>query len=145
MVIPTLLCGNRRQWDAATYLDQKVWVGLDTVRLRRVSPELFEHSDRGLVSDACEEWVYRHDSLRTYSAGDASAIARLFHVQALLSVRALTGATSVVADVGVYVGSRPPVSEHFTSSPHPTAEGALNELLPRIRALLTRAGVLLSR
>jgi hypothetical protein len=79
--------------------------------------------------------------LQTYSAEDASAVARMYFLRALLSVRTLAGVTGVVADVGVYVGSQPPVSEHFTSSATHT-EKALDELLPRIRALLTRAGVL---
>ncbi len=143
MVIPTLACGPRHQWDAANYLEQKVWVGLDTVRVMRISLETFRRS--GGDVDQCEGWVYRPDSLRAYSAGDASAIASLYHLRALLSVRALAGASGVVVDVGIHVGSQPPVSEHLTSSPLPTAEKAIDELLPRIRALLARAGVLPSR
>lgn len=142
MVIPLLLCGSQMQWHAAAYLDQRVWVGLDTLRYRRISPEDFEHNAGGLVSDACEAWGYNQDSLRTYSAGDASAIARLLHARALLSVRALVGVKGVVAEVGVYVRSEPLISEHFSSSPHRNAESALDELLPRIHALLASAGVL---
>lgn len=141
MVIPTLTCGSQHQWDSATYVERRAWVGLDTVRHMRLSVEDFH--DSGV--DTCEDWVYRRDSTRAYNAEDAAAFASLFRASVLLSVRTLAGPLGVVADVGIHIGAKPPVREHYISTPLPTAEQALDELMPRIRAVLARAGVLPSR